>query len=358
MEEPMDLRSDCCAVTPYGRTSGSSRVRVFEWLDRTEVAFTVSSYLSLHDARPSKLVRRPLGLARAELRLRAMASVRWRRLLLHREASPLSRGEAERRLLNRAEFAVYDFDDALQSDHGAGGLVRRLAPKDRKTCAAVACADRVIAGNATLADWASQHHRDVVVIPSCVAPESYVRKTDYWLHDPPRLCWIGSPGNEEYLLLVEEALNEIHRRTGARLTLVSTTRPGLGELEHIIDRVAWSPAMERAVLADADIGIMPLPDTPYSLGKCGYKLLQYGAAGLPAVASPLGVNTEILSLFGMPAAVTGDEWIDALRAVLECGAAERERLGERAHDVTSHQYSYDAWLPSWTSAVELGSVPR
>jgi hypothetical protein len=86
----MERRPDRCAVTPYGRGAGSSRVRVFEWLDRIDTDFTVSGYLSLTDAAASRLVRHPLALARAELRLGAIARARPRRLLLHREASPLT----------------------------------------------------------------------------------------------------------------------------------------------------------------------------------------------------------------------------------------------------------------------------
>lgn len=354
----MDHRLDRCAVTPYGRGAGSSRVRVFAWLDRIGTDFTVGSYLSLPDAAPSRLVRHPVSLARAEMRLGAIVSARPRRLLLHREASPISRGWWERRLLTSAEFAVYDFDDALQWDLGHGSLTRRLAPKAGKARVAVRHADRVIAGNAVLADWASQHHRDVVVIPSCVALEDYTRKTSYVLHDPPRLGWIGSPHNEACLGLIAGALTEIHRRTGARLTLVGTTMPSLGALESFVDRIAWSPAGQRTALAAMDIGLMPLPATAYSFGKCGYKLLQYAAAGLPAVASPLGVNAELLSRFGMPAARTQDDWLAAILGLIDATAATRERLGRTARDITARTYSYDAWLPRWAAALELGPVSR
>ena len=353
----MDRKLDRCAITPYGRGAGSSRVRVFAWLDRAGRDFTVGSYLSLPDAAPSRLARHPVSLARAELALGAVVSARPRRLLLHREASPLSRGWWERRLLTSAEFAVYDFDDALQWDRGEGGLARRIAPKAGKARVAVRHADRVVAGNAVLADWASQYQRDVVVIPSCVALEDYTPKTSYALHDPPRLGWIGSPHNEASLLLIAGALREVHRRTGARLTLVGTTTPSLGDLESLIDRIAWSQDSQRTALAAMDIGLMPLPRTVYSLGKCGYKLLQYAAAGVPAVASALGVNAELLSRFDMPGPRDEDDWTAAILGLLGTSAATRERLGRSAREITARQYSYEAWLPRWTAALELGPVP-
>ncbi|MDX3451818.1 glycosyltransferase [Streptomyces sp. ME02-8801-2C] len=354
----MDRHLDHCAITPYSRRAGSSRVRVFEWLDRVDMDFTVNSYASLADAAPTRLARHPVSVARAELRLQRLASARPRRLLLHREASPISRGWWERRLLTCAEFAVYDFDDALQWDLGAGGLARRLAPKADKARTAVRHADRVIAGNDVLADWAAQRHGDVVVIPSCVAPEDYIPKTSYALHDPPRLGWLGSPHNEAYLLLVAGALEEIHSRSGARLTLVGTTKRSLGRMEAFIDRVAWSPDSQGAALADIDIGLMPLPTTAYSLGKCGYKLLQYGAAGLPAVATPIGVNADILRQFQMPAARGDGEWTEVIQSLLDSSDAARERLGRTARAVVGRRYSFDAWRPRWMAALELvGGTP-
>lgn len=130
----MDSRIGNCVITPYGRGAGSARVRVFEWLDLVETDFLVSSYLARRDSKPSQLARRPAAVARAELRLREIANARPKRLLLHREASPLS-GGLERRLITRSDFAVYDFDDALQWDYGSGGLARRLAPKAGKALA-------------------------------------------------------------------------------------------------------------------------------------------------------------------------------------------------------------------------------
>lgn len=289
----------------------------------------------------------------AERRLRRIVAERPSRLLLHREASPLSRGGLERRLVKSAEFAVYDFDDALQWDFGQGGIARRLAPKAPKAQIAVAHANRVIAGNDVLAEWAAQYNQDVVVIPSCVAPESYRPKADYRVADPPRLGWIGSADNESYLELIAPALKDVHRRTGSRLTVLSTMSPRLGDLEEIIDRVAWSEEAQHEVLASFDVGLFPVPDEPYTRGKCGYKLLQYAAAGTPAVATPVGVNKQILAQLGMPAAITAAEWVEAILDVLTRPAEARAALGVAARQIIEEHYSYAAWLPRWRQAVAL-----
>jgi hypothetical protein len=341
------------AVTPYGRGAGSSRVRVFEWLTRISAPSLVQSYLGRHNASPAYMARHPLSVLRAEAALRWVAQRRPERLLLHREASPISRGSLEVRLIKQAEFAVYDFDDALQWDDGSDGRLRRLIPKAPKALAAVRGADRVIAGNAVLAEWASAHNSDVRIIPSCVAPSTYRQRAHYELNDPPRLGWIGSADNEPLLGLIAEALFEINRRTGARLTLIGTTEPTLGSLEGIIDRVPWSERTQGDGLADIDVGLMPVPDTLYNRGKCGYKLLQYAAAGILLAGSPVGVNSEILARTGMPAPTSLAEWVDAILSLLNKPAVERQRLGRQARNVVELHYSYDAWLPDWEEAVGL-----
>jgi len=341
------------AVTPYGRNGPSSRVRVFEWLDRISESYILSSYISHRNASPTYLLRRPAAIVAAERRLRRMAAGHPQQLLLHKEASPLSRGHLEQQLLSRSEFAVYDLDDALQWDTGEGALYRRWAPKAPKARMAAEHADRVIAGSPILADWASQHNRDVVLIPSCVSPDSYRRKDDYRVGDPPVIGWIGSPSQESQLQLISPALHEVHRRTGARLRLIGTAQRRLRELEHLIDRVVWSEAIQHERLADFDVAVFPLSDDPYSRGKCGYKLLQYGAVGIPAVASPIGVNEQILRELGLPAAVDNDEWVEAVLGLLTAAADERAVVGCRAREVTERRYSYDAWLPRWRRAVGL-----
>ncbi len=341
------------AVTPYGRTAGSSRVRVFEWAVRAHADVRIHSYLGTRRSSPRHMATHPAQVVAAEAALRGLRRSRPERLLLHREASPLSRGGTETDLLAAAELSVYDFDDALQWDVGEGGLLRRLAPKSRKALVSARTAMRVIAGNAVLADWAANHARDVVVIPSCVAPEMYARKTDYRVGDPPRLVWIGSRSEEHQLIAIAPALTELHRRTGARLTVIGGPGETDPALTQLVDRLPWSERTQHSYLATADLGLMPLADTPMDRGKCGYKLLQYLAAGLPAVASPVGVNSEILRLAGLPSPSTSDEWLDALVSLLGATATARAGLGRQATQTITEHYSYTVWQPTWEAAVGL-----
>jgi glycosyltransferase involved in cell wall biosynthesis len=135
------------------------------------------------------------------------------------------------------------------------------------------------------------------------------------------------------------------------VTIVGSVQQQLGELEAVIDRVPWSLPHVYDAIGTYDIGLMPLRDTPYERGKCAYKLLEYGAAGLPSVASPVGANASILGEAGAPAPRTVDDWHQALVELLTASAAERAQLGQRLREVVTAGYSFAEHEPVWRSAV-------
>jgi glycosyltransferase involved in cell wall biosynthesis len=336
---------------PYGRAAASARIRVFGWLEHLRLPAYVHCYIGQADTGPSTIMRRPLAVLSAERDLRRTDEHLDGRVLIHREASPFSRGEVERALFSKASLSVFDFDDAMHWDWGASSLVRRLLPKAGKTIEAVRRADRVIAGNAFLADWASCWSRETLVIPSCIEPARYQLKTSYVVHDPPRLGWIGTPATERYLRSHARALLEIHRQTGARVTVISRGRGTLNELDTMVDRADWSVEAE-SYLAEWDIGIMPLDSGLYERGKSGYKLLQYGAAGLPAIGSPVGVNQEILTKFGAASPTSLDEWVEATLELLRAPQSTRENQGRQGRTVVEKEFSFGAWAETWQQSVE------
>ncbi|WP_454778472.1 glycosyltransferase [Georgenia muralis] len=303
------------------------------------------AYLGQSSNSPRNLAKRAGPLVVAEMKLRRLSHRRSNEpLLMIREASPLSAGRVEARILNSSSRGVYDFDDALMES----------ASKRESWKRCVRAADVVVAGNDYLGERASEFHSDVRVIPSCVRVEDYALKTDYGVSDPPRILWIGSPSTEKYLQVISDPLLRVHRDTGARLVLVSSGERSLGILDVMTDRFQWSSEFEKAVPALADVGIMPLPVTPWSRGKCAYKLLQYGAAGLPVVGSPVGANALALSRMGGTPASTAEEWYGALRALLEAPVEDRMIRGSAAQRAVQLHYSYRSWSASMRSALVCG----
>ncbi len=340
----------------YGPAGASTRVRVLDWVRFLGLEAEVLDYLGTPNVRPGTLLRQPVRVAAAERRLRGLRQrPPMERLLVSRSMGPFTRGRLEAELLRRAGWGVYDFDDALHAD--ARGGVHRYFGEAAGWSTAVRGADLVIAGNEFLAEAAARYNPEVRVIPSCVEPRAYPSKTSYAVGSEPRLIWMGSPSTEPFLQAVAPALLRVHRLAGARLTVVSAGRRPLGELEVMTDRETWDGPRTDALLAGADCGIMPLPDTPFTRGKCAYKLLQYGAAGLPAVASPVGVNAGVIGrLDGLPAEDT-DSWVDALIGLLQEPEAARRARGEAARRAVERHYSFGAWQSEFRRALRLPDRP-
>jgi hypothetical protein len=238
---------------------------------------------------------------------------------------------------------VYDFDDALfvgstlPQNRGFGWLKRESG----RFRAYLRRARIVIAGNPYLADHARAWARQVEVVPSCVEPgnQPLHRHQDA---EVLRVGWIGSNSTASYLdplMAVFERLNA----NGTRASLV-VVGAETGVRAPWIDHRRWSLETETQELARFDIGVMPMPDTAWTRGKCGYKLLQYFAAGVPAIASPVGVNTTLVDSGRGRLASTEAEWSVALEELIADVEVRRE-LGVAARAFVERDYSYQRWAP-------------
>lgn len=337
------------AISAYGQTGASSRVRLLDWFAYLGLVPEVHNYAGFPDNRPARLARHPVSVANAERQIRAL-DVAGSTVVLSREATPFSKGEVEERLLRQADWGVFDFDDAIFAGNDG---IRRLSSPHRKVQRTVRAADVVIAGNAYLAEWASHYSDAVQVIPSCVHPDDYQTKRTWAVTEMPTIVWLGSPSTEGYVADVLPALTQVCERTGAQLLLISgvADNAAFNVLGPSLKRVPWSLTTVSAALASADVAIAPLKDSVYARGKCAYKLLQYAATGLPIVGSPVGANALALTRFDGLQASTNDEWADALLEVLQEPEVRRERRGDRALSAVREHYSFAAWEKKWIDAI-------
>lgn len=341
--------TDLDVFSMYSPAAGSTRVRIYDWLRHLGIDATEHQFAGLPNAGVSTLLSNRAAVTKAEAAVRRVA-VYGQNVLMSREASPFSRGHVEERILRQAAHSVYDFDDALFHDTSPR---RRAFGGARKFERAVAAANAVIAGNEYLAEWASAFNRDVRVIPSCVEPDDYAT-ADHAARGGgvPTLVWLGSRSTEQYLVPLIADLLRVHQVSGARLKLISS--PGdnadLAALAHMLDRVPWNPDTFAHALSDADVALAPLNDTPYARGKCAYKILQYGAAGLPVVGSPVGANADALTRLGGLSLRDGDDWADALTHLLGAPPSARESMGRAARAAVERHYSFSAWAPAWATA--------
>lgn len=337
------------AITPYSELGASSRVRIHEWAERIpEIRDVLVGRKAAGKWFSPATVR---SVARSTLDLAVLAKDlngdRSRTLLVHREVSTLGHGIPERGLMERADFSVYDFDDALHLDHGSG--LRRVFPKRRIAERSVGSADRVIAANDWLADWASRVAKDVMVIPSCVDPSRYLtrRRPDGTIS----IVWLGSHSTSAFLFDIAGPLRVLAKDHDFRLRAIGATRD-VASIGDFVDVVPWQLGIERDLRSYGDIGIMPMPDQPYTRGKSAYKALQYSAAGLPSVSSPVGASESIVDAIGGFLASTDSDWVDVLGALLS-DEAMRTTRGDIALRRVRADFSYERWLEPFRSALEL-----
>jgi len=257
---------------------------------------------------------------------------------LEKEALPWVPFFVERVLLPSRRPLVVEYDDAVfhQYEHHPSGLVRRLL--GRKIDRVMAAATVVIAGNEYLARRATRAGaRRVVVVPSTVDTEHF-RPVLPLARNGCVVGWIGSPATVKYLDGLRAPLERLHGRSGFEVHLVGAPP---GTLADVGARVwPWDAATEVDRINAFDVGVMPLEDGAWERGKCGYKLIQYMACGRPVVASPVGVNAEIVSPDAGILASSPDEWEAALVAL--AGDPERRgRMGASARQIVEARYSAD-----------------
>src|SRR5258708_2735083 len=263
----------------------------------------------------------------------------WERRSLLREAAVVVRHRIKWGGIEAGLFAsggrrrIFDVDDAIYVRKP-----RRLgeAPDDspwrkRKFAAPCRWVDVVAAGNDVLAGVARLSAPTVTILPTSIDTAAY-HPTTAAAADPPTIVWIGSPENLVYLEMIRPALARLTTRYPTlKMRVICSRLPDWSEVN--IERIAWSSATEATELAAAHIGVMPLTDDEWARGKCAFKLLQYMAAALPCVASPVGANTEaVIDGFNGFHARTVDDWERHLEALIRSPEL-RARLGAsgRAH---------------------------
>jgi glycosyltransferase involved in cell wall biosynthesis len=252
-------------------------------------------------------------------------------------------------LLRRAaRRLIFDCDDAifLRDSYAARGPFS--AGRQRRFAAVASTADVVVAGNAFLAAHAARWARAgcVRVIPTCVAPDQYPQAVHRRAGDGVQLVWIGSASTLQGLEAARPLWEELGRRCpGLRLKLVCDQ---FFELQHLpVVPCRWAEASEAAALAAADVGISWVPDDLWSRGKCGLKVLQYMAAGLPVVANPVGVQAEMVR-HGETGylAQTPAQWAEAVGR-LAADPALRRRMGQAGRRQVETRFSVEVGARSW-----------
>lgn len=241
--------------------------------------------------------------------------------------------EEVHRLRGRASRMLYDYDDAVYLD-GPGSTRNR----DRFR-AVTAVADRVVAGNRNLAEASGVA---AAVLPTPVDTDA-VRPAPAEERDPGLLAWIGSRTNLPNLTPAFEAFARLRARRSGLTWVVMADLPPARAPDGVVFET-WSEKAERALLRRAAYGLMPLDDTAFNRGKCGFKILLYQAAGMCVIASPVGINADLVH-HGRDGFLAGPgEWDRVLETAVADPTAAR-RIGEAGRDRVEHTHSLNVLYP-------------
>lgn len=235
-----------------------------------------------------------------------------------------------------------DVDDAIWL-HRRGGLARELA----RRC------DGVICGNAFLAENFLRWNPNVHLLPTGVDIERYRPANRA---DQPDLLigWCGTSGNLRELYAIEGSLAKaLEERSQARLLVISDKHPQFRTVpaERVLFR-PWSPDAEVTGIQQMAVGIMPLQESLWARGKCSFKMLTYMACEVPVVVSPVGMNSEVLSLgcCGLPA-LSDRQWVDALASLLD-HPDQRRTMGRTGRQIVEKHYSTRLLAPRFASILK------
>jgi glycosyltransferase involved in cell wall biosynthesis len=348
------------ALTRYDDTGASSRVRFYQFLPFLQSQGIEVEVQPLLDA---SYVRRLLvGERRSFGNMLACYARRLSRLIsrsrpdviwLEKELFPWAPSFLDPDLVGSTPMVV-DFDDAIfhNYDEHPQPLLRRLY--SGKIPRLMRRARVVVAGNDYLANFARRAGaRRVEIIPSVVDGNRYSSRPQ---RNGARFTvgWIGSPSTQHFLEPLRATLATIvDPRTDRFVTIGARYDSPMFPGHEVLP---WSAESEPELLASLDVGVMPLRDAPFERGKCGFKLVQYMACGVPMVASPVGVNRSMVEpgVTGF-LAETEVEWLESLRR-LKSSPELRVAMGSAARQEFDRKYSFAVNAPKIASILRCAAT--
>jgi glycosyltransferase involved in cell wall biosynthesis len=225
---------------------------------------------------------------------------------------------------------IYDFDDAIYINNIRINNYIKMS-------------DMVFAGNENLVKYAKQFCENVVYIPTTLDTSRFLIKEDYGLKDGYiKIGWIGSLSTIKYLEGIKDVFEKLGERYSIKLIILGAKLKK--ELRNCsVEYVPWSLGIEEKVTKEFDIAVAPLVDDEWTRGKCGFKIIEYMAAGVPVIASSIGVQEKIvIDSFNGYLAKKDDEWFRKLEKLIN-SCELREFLGRNGREFVKKNYDITIW---------------
>lgn len=259
-------------------------------------------------------------------------------IVIEKELFPWLPGVFELLLLKGRKYII-DYDDAVYVRYEDHRLpVVRLLMSD-KIKDLMRGSFLVISGNPYISDYASKMAmaRKVEIVPTAIDIKRYTNLIYSKNNNVPIIVWIGSPSTVLYLQEIYLALEILSRKVQFKLRVIGAKGVHIHGVN--IEYVPWTYFNEVESISECDIGIMPLKNSRFEQGKCGYKLIQYMGCGLPVVASPIGVNSDIV-MSGQNGFLANSltDWVESLQRLLT-DSKLRAQMGKAGREIVENKYT-------------------
>lgn len=332
-------------LTKYSRNGASSRLRSYQYfplLNNEGIEITVKPFFDeeyLNRLYFGKGIPKTSVIKFYYNRLIALFSIyKFDKIVIEKELFPYFFSWFEKILhLLKVKYIV-DYDDAIfhNYDLSTNMLIRFFLKNKIKNV--MKYSDCVLAGNNYLAAKAKKSGAtDIVIFPTVIDINRYKLKSHNSVQNKIIIGWIGSPSTFKYMQKLNAVFSRLNEKHFFELHIIGACETL--DFNGCVKYLKWSEAAEANFIANLDIGIMPLEDTPWELGKCAYKIIQYMGGGLPVVASAIGMNKEVVD-HGVNGFLAENEsdWIEKLTELLN-DAALRKKFGENGRQKIEREYN-------------------
>ena len=214
--------------------------------------------------------------------------------------------------------------------------------------------DHIVVGNSFLADYFSKYNTSITVIPTCVDIDRFSpSKKAYQQRGYGVIGWSGTSGGYAYFAPIAAAIGQLlSKHRDWKIRFISDKKPSFPEIPPSqLEYAPWTPEAEVSQFQDVDIGLMPLDDSTYSLGKCSYKMLLYMACGIPVIATNIGMNKELFDSADIGYGVLSPgQWREALESLIN-DSSSRFLKGKNGHALVQKNYSLGVAVDRWTTVL-------
>jgi glycosyltransferase involved in cell wall biosynthesis len=251
---------------------------------------------------------------------------------------------------------IVDYDDAIfhNYDHNNSWLVRYLLRNKIKKV--ISNANAVIVGNSYLENYALKYNHRVHKIPTVINHSKYSELAQVSSENFFIIGWIGSPSTEKYLLSLINVFKKLDL-SKIKFRFIGCSKLFKSHFNDIpVDWIEWDKNTEIDYIKSFSLGIMPLENTPWEHGKCGFKLIQYMACSIPVIASPIGANKEIVKHGSNGFLASNDEeWIYYISHLIS-NPLFANNMGKKGFETVKNYYTLDATKKKYLSIINSNII--